>query len=150
PLRRAVHRLRAGNRQTDRCAIGNAGVVRGVVTRRSRSVWVKREGQEYRSAAWRYVRDGSSASVTQCGLLRLVLQERRYSGPSVIHTSCQEPHTRCKTHPYSITSSAATSRPGGTVRPSAFAVLRLSTVSYLVGVCTGKSAGLAPRRMRST
>src|SRR5262249_40761383 len=34
---------------------------------------------------------------------------------------------------HSITSSAATRRPGGTVRPSAFAVLRLRTVSYLVG-----------------
>jgi hypothetical protein len=51
---------------------------------------------------------------------------------------------------HSITSSAATSRPGGTVRPSAFAVLRLMTVSYLVGTCTGRSAGFAPRRMRST
>src|SRR6516165_6203526 len=50
---------------------------------------------------------------------------------------------------HSITSSAATSRPGGTVRPSAFAVLRFKTVSYLVGACTGRSAGLAPRRMRS-
>jgi hypothetical protein len=51
---------------------------------------------------------------------------------------------------HSITSSAATSRPGGTLRPSAFAVLRLITVSYLVGACTGSSAGLSPRRMRST
>jgi hypothetical protein len=25
----------------------------------------------------------------------------------------------------------------------------LMTVSYLVGTCTGRSAGLAPRRMRS-
>src|SRR5262245_41759035 len=51
---------------------------------------------------------------------------------------------------HSITSSAATSSPGGTVTPSAFAVLRLTTVSNLVGACTGRSAGLAPRRMRST
>src|SRR6202022_2221585 len=51
---------------------------------------------------------------------------------------------------YSITSSAATSRPGGTVRPSAFAVLRLTAVSNLVAACTGRSAGLSPRRMRST
>src|SRR5262245_5372410 len=50
---------------------------------------------------------------------------------------------------HSITSSAATSRPGGTVRPRAFTVLILMTVSYLVGTCTGRSAGLAPRRMRS-
>src|SRR5262245_3121475 len=51
---------------------------------------------------------------------------------------------------HSITSSAATSKPGGTVRPSALAVLRLRVVSYLIGACTGRSAGLAPRRMRST
>ena len=51
---------------------------------------------------------------------------------------------------YSITSSAATSRPGGNVRPSAFAVLRLRIVSNFVGACTGSSAGLLPRSMRST
>src|SRR5262245_40070410 len=51
---------------------------------------------------------------------------------------------------HSITSSAATSRPGGTVRPSAFAVLRLTIISNLVAACTGSSAGLSPRRMRST
>jgi 2-polyprenyl-6-methoxyphenol hydroxylase-like FAD-dependent oxidoreductase len=51
---------------------------------------------------------------------------------------------------YSITSSAATRRPGGTVRPSAFAVLRLMVVSYFVGVCTGRSEGFAPRITRST
>jgi len=52
--------------------------------------------------------------------------------------------------PYSITSSARTSNVGGTSRPSALAVLRLMTSSYLVGACTGRSAGLAPLRMRST
>ena len=31
---------------------------------------------------------------------------------------------------------------GGTLRPSALAVLRLITSSYLVGACTGRSAGL--------
>src|ERR1700731_1479813 len=51
---------------------------------------------------------------------------------------------------HSITSSARASTVGGTSRPSAFAVLRLSTVSYLVGVCTGRSAGFSPLRMRST
>ena len=39
---------------------------------------------------------------------------------------------------------------GGTSRPSAFAVLRLITSSYLVGACTGRSAGFSPLRMRST
>jgi hypothetical protein len=51
---------------------------------------------------------------------------------------------RSKKDRYSITSSAAISKPGGTVKPSAFAVLRLTTVSNFVGVCTGRSAGFAP------
>ena len=52
--------------------------------------------------------------------------------------------------PHSITSSARASSVGGTSSPIAFAVLRLIASSYLVGFCTGRSAGLAPRRMRST
>jgi len=51
---------------------------------------------------------------------------------------------------HSITSSARASKLSGTVRPSAFAVLRLMTSSYLVGACTGRSAGFSPLRMRST
>ena len=51
---------------------------------------------------------------------------------------------------YSITSPARTSSDGGTLRPSALAALRLITSSYLVGACTGRSAGFSPLRMRST
>src|SRR5262249_18120076 len=51
---------------------------------------------------------------------------------------------------HSITSSARASMLGGTSRPSALAVLRLMTSSYLVGACTGRSAGFAPLRIRST
>jgi hypothetical protein len=51
--------------------------------------------------------------------------------------------------PHSITSSARASSAGETVRPSAFAVFRLITNSYLVGACTGRSAGFSPFRMRS-
>ena len=51
---------------------------------------------------------------------------------------------------HSITSSARASSVGGTSRPSALAVLRLTTSSYFVGACTGRSAGLSPLRMRST
>ena len=51
---------------------------------------------------------------------------------------------------HSITSSARASSVGGTSRPSALAVLRLITSSYLVGACTGSSAGFSPLRMRST
>ena len=52
--------------------------------------------------------------------------------------------------PHSITSSARASSVGGTVSPSAFAVLRLSTKSYLSGACTGRAAAPSPLRMRST
>src|SRR5947209_14767501 len=51
---------------------------------------------------------------------------------------------------HSITSSARASSVSGTVRLIAFAVLRLITSSYLVGACTGRSAGFSPLRMRST
>ena len=46
--------------------------------------------------------------------------------------------------------SARASSVGGNSIPSALAVLRLITVSYLVGVCTGRSAGFSPLRTRST
>jgi len=48
---------------------------------------------------------------------------------------------------YSITSSARASTAGGIVRPSAFAVLRLITSSYLFGAWTGRSPGFSPLRM---
>src|SRR5262249_17182820 len=46
--------------------------------------------------------------------------------------------------PHSITSSASASSVGGTSLPSALAVLRLITDSYLVSACTGRSAGFSP------
>src|SRR6516225_1418990 len=52
------------------------------------------------------------------------------------------------TPPHSITSSAAFNRPFGTLRPSAFAVLRLMTSSNFVPCTTGKSAGFSPLRIR--
>src|SRR5215831_6275461 len=51
---------------------------------------------------------------------------------------------------YSITSSASASTPGGIVRASALAVLRLITNSNLVGCTTGSWAGFSPLKMRST
>ena len=49
--------------------------------------------------------------------------------------------------PHSITSSARASSEGVTVRPSAFAVVRLITIANLVDCRTGRSAGLAPLRI---
>src|SRR5215471_7910559 len=51
---------------------------------------------------------------------------------------------------HSITSSARASNVGGKSRPSALAVFKLTTSSYFVGACTGRSAGFSPLRMRST
>src|SRR6516165_7141992 len=51
---------------------------------------------------------------------------------------------------YSISSSARSKIDCGTVRPSALAVLRFTTISNFVGNCTGRSPGFEPRRMRST
>src|SRR5262245_18994303 len=50
---------------------------------------------------------------------------------------------------YSITSVAMASTLSGICSPRALAVSRLSTNSYFVGACTGKSAGFSPLRMRS-
>ena len=48
---------------------------------------------------------------------------------------------------HSITSSAAINRPADGVKPSVCAVLMLRAVSYFDGVCTGRLAGLAPRKI---
>src|SRR5215208_4687668 len=74
---------------------------------------------------------------------RLDLQAE-YSGPS----TAEERKQFSPSH--SITSSARARSVGGIVRPRAFAVLRLTTSSYLVGACTGRFAGFSPLRMRST
>ena len=55
---------------------------------------------------------------------------------------------RSKAAAYSITSSAAASSVGGTVRLSILAVSALMTSSILLACTTGRSAGLAPLRMR--
>src|SRR6266511_5532804 len=55
----------------------------------------------------------------------------------------QDPEPTSADRRHSITSSARASTCGGISRPSALAVLRLSTVSYLVGACTGRFAGFS-------
>src|SRR5262245_32700146 len=52
--------------------------------------------------------------------------------------------------PHSITSSASASTSGDRLKPSAFAVCRLTTNLNLVGNWTGRSPGFAPFKMRST
>jgi hypothetical protein len=52
--------------------------------------------------------------------------------------------------PHSITSSARARSVGGIVMPRALAVLRLMERSNLIGCWTGRSAGFAPFKIRST
>src|SRR5262249_33854017 len=54
-----------------------------------------------------------------------------------------------RTSPHSTTSSARASNVGGTSRPTAFAVVRFTTRSNLVGCSTGMSPGFAPRKILS-
>jgi len=79
------------------------------------------------------------------GLLRA--RRERPSDRAAEQRDERAPFHRCN---HSITSSARASTVAGISRPSAFAVLRLITSSYLVGACTGRSAGFSPLRMRST
>ena len=58
----------------------------------------------------------------------------------------QQPGEKCSP-PHSITSSARARSVGGTSRPRAFAVLRLTTNSNPVGCSTGIFAGLSPLRI---
>src|SRR6516162_5200331 len=76
---------------------------------------------------------------------------------SLLRARCERPRNRRaaeqrdeRAPPHSITSSARASSVGGTSRPSVLAVLRLITSSNLIGCSTGRSAGFAPLRMRST
>ena len=65
---------------------------------------------------------------------------------SQLPNSCAAAETRA----IRFTSSAVESSDDGIVSPSALAVFALTTSSYLVGACTGRSPGLSPFRMRST
>src|SRR4029450_12685567 len=81
----------------------------------------------------------------------LTLLRARRERPGCSHAAEQRDEL-APSHPraHSITSSARASSVDGTSRPSACAVLRLITSSYLVGACTGRSEGFSPLRMRST
>src|SRR5262249_8800046 len=94
-------------------------------------------------AEWIVVR-GSRPDVPDTRRLARLLRARRERP-----RGCADDWREERASLHSITSWAGTSRPGGTVKPSSFAVLILITNSNLVGCCTGNSAGFAPFRMRS-
>jgi hypothetical protein len=82
------------------------------------------------------------------GVLPLSRRSQTHAGLGADGTTSEkghfQTHTSQQSKPYSITSSALASTDAGGSRPSDLAVFRLTTSSYLVGVCTGRSAGFAP------
>ena len=70
----------------------------------------------------------------------------RAHGARCCYRAAHQEHQLAAFH-HSMTSSARARIDGGTVRPSALAVLRLTTSSNVVGCWTGRSAGLAPLRI---
>src|SRR5262249_16247759 len=86
-----------------------------------------------------------------------VKRDQHADPPGLLRPHCERPRSRraaeqrdelAALHAHSITSSARASRLSGKVSPSALAVLRLITVSYFPGACTGRSPGFSPLRMR--
>jgi hypothetical protein len=95
-----------------------------------------------------YARDARGMSAMPPIATELVLRNEpsRSVTSGLMHCSKR----RASVLAHSITSSARASNVGGTSRPSALAVFKLTISSYLVGFCTGRSAGFSPLRMRST
>src|SRR5262249_34674082 len=94
-----------------------------------------------------YVSDGifwrSAAEISNHRHRTALLRPRRE------RPRCRAAEQRDELAPFhSITSSASASSLSGIWRPSALAVLRLMTSSYLVGCWTGRLAGFSPLRMR--
>jgi hypothetical protein len=88
---------------------------------------------------------GSGQGAEQPKERLMAVRRRRYEFGQ---TDAPSPAMHSRRH--LITSSAIARKVAGIVTPIAFAVLRLTTSSNLVGYSTGRSPGLAPRRMRST
>ena len=107
------------------------------------------------------VAHASNESAETAGLkrLRTPRQRQEADAPSVLLGKRAIPHRegrqahRQQHYPsiyHSITSSARTRSVSGIVRPSAFAVLTLTTSSNLLGRSMGSSPGFAPARIRAT
>ena len=97
---------------------------------------------------WRRCRDGRARNPRARSYTIIARTRRNLRARSAKCLST--PWSSSLAPPYSITSSARARSVAGTSRPSDLAVLRLITNSYLVGACTGRSAGFWPLRMQST
>src|SRR5437764_505936 len=88
---------------------------------------------------------GTRPAVSLFGRCLLIPSSRLLRGHAISSVQCQFLTNMVQQNrTYSTTLSALTRSVFGTVRPSAFAVLRLISKLNLVGCCTGKSVGLFP------
>ena len=116
---------------------------------------VARDFQSRAKAPWMRYEFGAACNVTnggeslslQCPLLPPIADIR--SRARHVRLCANSGLSRLAKRYYSIRSSARARSAGGTASPSALAVLRLIASSYLVGACTGRSAGFSPFRIRS-
>ena len=97
-----------------------------------------------------HFRDGSIARITASQHFCPLHPNKQTRQDGLNATLCaSNGHMQCsREHPYSITSSARASNGAGTSSPIVLAAWRLITSSNLVDCWTGRSAGLAPFRMR--
>jgi hypothetical protein len=75
------------------------------------------------------------------------IAERHWRAASIAQSDIGFAQHRARPATHSITSSARSSIPGGTVRPSSIAILRLMTSSNVVGCWTGRSAAQSIARI---
>ena len=116
---------------------------------------VRLDAMRYR---WRQLNSSVDLSKVQSVDQRMRLGMRCRLSPTAdvpSHTSGADSCTAANdVHEFSVLhSSSASARrisPGGISSPSTLAVLRLTTISSLVGCSTGRSAGFAPFRILST
>ena len=87
---------------------------------------------------------------TSCERPLRCVSDQIYASPRNVVMGHKETHAPQQGPFYSITSSAMAMSVGGIVSPRALAVFRLKANSNVVGASTGKSAGLAPRKILST
>jgi hypothetical protein len=99
-------------------------------------------------SAWKIdVRLGSKGEIlTASRYFPLYPQDQTWLEAAVLSVLCCRPIADTD-RLHSITSSAVASNAEGMTRPSALAVLRLTTRSNLVDCSTGRSAGFAPCRI---
>src|SRR5262249_45295541 len=87
------------------------------------------------------------SSATLCGRMRSDHAPATRGPPTHHHDRAAEQRDELAP-PHSITSSASDNKSSEILIPSALAALRFITNSNLVGCTTGRSAGLAPLRIR--